>query len=268
MRHLCPSQAQPPPGFANNRQKDSRKDRRYQAAQTQESEVRRMTNQAVSYMRCSGASQIEGDTWDRQTASIDACCAALNLQPVHQYREEGVSGTHDENSRPAFQEMVADLLGNGCRTVVVESLDRLARDYAVQQRLAEYLASKDITLISANTGQDITAALMGDPMRRAMVQMQGVFAELERRMLVAKLKKARQRKKLRTGKGEGRDAFGAKPGEAAALEKMLAFSGQGLTSRQIAAQLDADGIPTRMGKPWTAGSVCKILRRQKAGNRD
>jgi DNA invertase Pin-like site-specific DNA recombinase len=219
--------------------------------------------EAVSYMRCSGASQIEGDTWDRQAASIAACCAAQNFHSAHEYRDEGVSGTHDENSRPAFQEMVADLLGNGCRTVIVESLDRLARDYAVQQRLAEYLASKSITLISANTGQDITAALMGDPMRRAMVQMQGVFAELERRMLVAKLKKARQRKKLRTGKGEGRDAFGTKPGESAALERMTALRGQGWACKQVAAALDAAGIPSRMGKPWTAGSVAKILKRNR-----
>ncbi len=223
-------------------------------------------NTAVSYMRCSGASQVSGDTWDRQSTAINTLCAAKSFQCIHDYREEAVPGKLGEEARPAFQLMVADLLGNGCRTIVIESLDRLARQYDVQQQLVTYLASKGLTLFSANTGEDITAALMGDPMKRALVQMQGVFAELEKNMLVAKLKKARQRKKLRTGKGEGRHAFGEKPGEAGALERLIALSHSGLTCKLIASQLDSEGIPTRMGKPWKAGAVAKILARQK--NRD
>jgi DNA invertase Pin-like site-specific DNA recombinase len=146
----------------------------------------------VAYYRVSGMSQVEGDGFDRQALAVatwvttqSAYGADYRLE--HQYFEKGVPGKTDEEGRPAFQQMIADLLGNGCRTIVIESLDRLARGYAIQEQLITYLASKGLTLISANTGEDITAAMMGDPMKRAMVQMQGIFAELDQNMLVAKL---------------------------------------------------------------------------------
>jgi DNA invertase Pin-like site-specific DNA recombinase len=44
------------------------------------------------------------------------------------YRKEGVSGTTDWENRPAFSEMMAAMLANGTRTVLVERLDRCARD--------------------------------------------------------------------------------------------------------------------------------------------
>ena len=60
----------------------------------------------AAYMRCSGASQISGDTWERQLESIQACCLSKGFTIVHEYREEGISGKLGEDSRPAFQEMV------------------------------------------------------------------------------------------------------------------------------------------------------------------
>lgn len=221
------------------------------------------TSTAVAYMRCSGRSQVDGDTWDRQIAAISACCAARELQFLREYREEAVPGKSDEDARPAFQAMVADLLGNGCRTIVVESLDRLARQYDIQQRLAEYLASKGIALISANTNEDITAALMGDPMRRAMVQVQGIFAELDKNMLIAKLRKARERKKEKTGKGEGRHAYGEKTGEAEILAEILDLDRRGLSCRNVASALNKKQLPTRAGGPWLGSTVAKILARSR-----
>ena len=167
--------------------------------------------EACAYSRCSGASQVDGDTWDRQIEAIKSCCASQGLTLIHEYRDEAVPGKTGEESRPGFQSMVSDLLGNGCRTIVIESLDRLARQYDIQQQLATYLASKGLALISANTGEDITAALMGDPMRRALVQIQGIFAELDKNLLVAKLRKARERQKAAMGRSEGRKPFGQDP---------------------------------------------------------
>ena len=220
---------------------------------------------SVAYMRCSGASQMDGDTWDRQIEAIKSCCGSKSLTLIHEYREEAVPGKLGEESRPAFQEMVADLLGNGCRTVVIESMDRFARQYDIQQRLAEYLASKGITLISANTGEDITAALMGDPMRRAMVQMQGIFAELDKNMLIAKLKKSRERIRARGIKCDGRKAFGEKPGEQEVLDRMRHMREvDGLRYEEIAWALNEEGVPTRMGKKWKGPTIQKILSRKPA----
>lgn len=219
----------------------------------------------VGYLRVSSQGQVSTDGFPRQSESISRCCELKGFTILREYHEEGVPGKLDEESRPAFQEMISDLLGNGCRTVVVEGMHRLAREYRTQEHLIIYLASKGITLISADTGEDITAAMMGDPMRRALVQIQGIFAELEKNMLVSKLAKARQRKKDKTGKGQGRHAFGEKPEEKEALMRIMAMAQAGYFSTRIAEVLNSEvGMKTRSGKPWNRSTVAKIIARNRA----
>ena len=177
--------------------------------------------EAVAYCRVSGPSQIDRDGFPRQVSTIKACCISKSLDLIHEYLEEAVPGKLDEEHRPAFQQMISDLLGNGCRTIVIEGMSRLAREYRTQEHLIIYIASKGLTLISADTGEDITAAMMGDPMRRALVQIQGIFSELDKNLLVAKLRKARDRQRELTGKSEGRKAFGEKDGEKPILDLSL-----------------------------------------------
>jgi DNA invertase Pin-like site-specific DNA recombinase len=56
--------------------------------------------------------------------------------------------------------------------------------------------------VFAGNGDELTTT--DDRMRKAMRQIVGVFAELEKSRLVAKLRAARQRKRERAVKGEGR----------------------------------------------------------------
>jgi len=219
----------------------------------------------VAYMRCSGASQVDKDTFPRQISAIKSCCASKGLRLIHEYREEAVPGKLDEEYRPAFQRMIGDLLGNGCRTIVIEGMSRLAREYRTQEHLIIYIASKGLTLISADTGEDITAAMMGDPMRRALVQIQGIFSELDKNLLVAKLRKARQRQKELTGKCEGRQLYGEKEGEKPILDRMLLLHSEGQKPEEIAIILNREGIPTRGTKkgrgPWRGSTISKIIER-------
>ena len=63
--------------------------------------------------------------------------------------------------------------------LLLRSLDRLAREYRIQEQLFDLSwLPKGINLISANTGENVTRAITADPMKKAMVQMQGIFAEL------------------------------------------------------------------------------------------
>ena len=219
---------------------------------------------AVAYMRCSGASQVDRDSFPRQTAAIASCCRSKALELIREYREEAVPGKLDEESRPAFQQMISDLLSNGCRTIVVENMSRLAREYRTQEHLIIYIASKGITLISADTGEDITAAMMGDPMRRALVQIQGIFSELDKNLLVAKLRKARERQRAATGRSEGAKPFGDKPGEDTTLAMMRSLRASGLACDKIAEALNANNIPARRGGKWLGSSVNRILKREAA----
>lgn len=217
----------------------------------------------VGYLRVSSQGQIVTDGFPRQSEAILRLCEVKGFTLLREYREEGIPGKLDEESRPAFQQMVSDLLSNGCRTIVIEGMSRLAREYRTQEHLIIYLASKGLTLISADTGEDITAAMMGDPMRRALVQIQGIFSELDKNLLVAKLAKARQHKKELTGKGTGRHAYGEKPDERQTLEQIREWSYAGSSATKIAADLNSCGFKSRSGRPWRSSVISKILRRNR-----
>ena len=146
--------------------------------------------------------------------------------------------------------------------------DGLARDLVLQLQLVGLLCSKGITLISADTQQDITAAFSSDPMLKAMIQVQGVFSELDKSMLVAKLRKARQDKKARTGRCEGRKPFGFYEGEDKTLKRIKQLhrkprGGKRLGPYQIARILNQESYATRTGVPWHGSHVSAILKRLK-----
>jgi len=220
-------------------------------------------NKAAGYFRCSSFESIDGDTWDRQRAAVQICSANLGYELVYEFREEAVPGKTEGDKRPAFQEMISTLLSNGCRTIIVESLDRLARAYAVQEHLITYIASKGLALISANTGEDITAAMMGDPMKRALVQIQGILSELDKNMIEAKLRKARERIRKSGKRCEGRMPYGTKDGEHATLAFMLRLAATGVSSELIAEELNHAKEFSRYGKPWNPGTVYRIIQRHQ-----
>jgi len=142
-------------------------------------------NAVFGYSRVSGSDQLKGGGLNRQRVVIARYCQDRNLEVKRIFEEEGVSGTLSE--RPAFASMLADCELENVKIIVVEDLSRLARELMVQMNLATLIASKGIELFSANTGENISEALQSDPMRRAMIQMQGVFAELERAVIVKRL---------------------------------------------------------------------------------
>lgn len=226
---------------------------------------------AYGYVRVSGKGQVEGDGFRRQEAEIQAFAQANGYEVVHVYREEGISGTAGEADRPAFQEMVSAILRNGVRTVIVEGLDRLARKYRIQETLLIYLTSKDIALIAARTGEDVTEAVMADPMRKALVQIQGVFAELEKGLLVKKLRVARERMREEKGQCEGRHAYTHETLPEALREALEAIRAMRRTKpgqkrksfAEIASALNAQGLVTVQGKPFTGYNVQAIWRRHR-----
>jgi DNA invertase Pin-like site-specific DNA recombinase len=217
---------------------------------------------AFAYIRVSGKSQIEGDGFKRQEKTIKDYAKTSDFKIVDVFKEEAVSGTLDETERPAFQEMVSAILKNGVRTIIIEGMDRLARDLQIQTALITYLASKEIRLISARTDQDITKAVMSDPMQRALVQIQGVFSELEKNLLVKKLKVARNRKKEDTGKCEGRKSYQEISPELIAEIKKLRRkpkNGKRLSLNETLAHLNNSGFMTATGNPFTLTTLKNVI---------
>ena len=106
-------------------------------------------------------------------------------------------------------------------------------------------------------------------MLKAMIQVQGVFAELDKSMLVAKLKKAREAKKAKTGRCEGRKPYGYNEGEKALVKRIKQLhqkprGGKRLSPYQIARILNNESWPTRNAQEWYGSHVSAILKRLKS----
>src|ERR1700678_1336861 len=143
---------------------------------------------AFGYLRVSGQDQIEGDGFERQRAAIEAYAKQNNIRIMKLFREEGISGTKDLENRPALQEMMLALMSNGVKTVLIERLDRLARDLMIQGTIIGDLRKRGFQLVSTSAAE---ADLCGDdPSRKLMRQIMGAIAEYDRTMIVLKLKAA------------------------------------------------------------------------------
>jgi DNA invertase Pin-like site-specific DNA recombinase len=81
-----------------------------------------------SYLRVSGKGQVQGDGLPRQRAAIRVVPKTAGHKIEQEFGDEGVSGAIETADRLAFDEMLKKLRSNGARTVLIERLDRLARD--------------------------------------------------------------------------------------------------------------------------------------------
>lgn len=127
---------------------------------------------AYAYLRVSGKGQVKGDGFPRQLQAIKNYATEHDLRVVQVFREEGVAGNKESMDRPAWAEMMTALLGNGVKTIIIEKLDRLARDLMVQELTIADLAKNGITLISV-AEPDLMA---NDPTRILMRQLMGAVA--------------------------------------------------------------------------------------------
>src|SRR5215469_5471782 len=201
---------------------------------------------SFAYLRVSGKGQIEGDGFTRQLEAIRRYAAAHDIKIARVFRDEGVSGTKDLENRPAFVEMMTALHSNGTKLVLVEKLDRLARDLMIQETIIGDLRRNGFELVSVMEPD----LLQDDPSRKLMRQIFGAIAEYEKTMIVLKLRGARARTKKKQGRCEGRKPFGYYEGEAEALERIRTLRAEGLGFDRIAARLNEEGVPTRTGKLW------------------
>ena len=210
---------------------------------------------AFAYLRVSGKGQIDGDGFTRQTEAIKGYADTHDLKIVRVFREEGVSGTTENMDRAAWSEMMATLHSNGVRTIIIEKLDRLARDLMVQETAIADLRKHGFDLVSV-AEPDL---LSSDPTRVLMRQLLGAVAQYDKSQIVAKLRGARMRMRAKEGRCEGRKPFGHYEGEQSTIAHMTALRASGLGFDRIAAALNTEGIKPRSGARWHGLTVNKIL---------
>jgi DNA invertase Pin-like site-specific DNA recombinase len=214
-----------------------------------------MENSAFAYLRVSSRTQTEGDGFPRQRAAIESYATANGLTIVQWFEEEGISGTIAD--RPAWHAMMEALLSNGTKTVIVERMDRIARDLMVQETLVGDLRKRGFNFIST-AEPDLCS---DDPSRKFIRKLLGLVAEYDRDMIVAKLKGARQRTRAKTGRCEGRKPYGTRPGEQENIRRIAALYTTGQNYSEIALTMNAENRSTRTkNSKWYPSTIANIVR--------
>jgi DNA invertase Pin-like site-specific DNA recombinase len=152
--------------------------------------------------------------------------------------------------------------------IVAPNLDRLARELVVQEAALAQCWQHGGRAFTADQGE-ILPDDPEDPMCTAMRQMMSVFAQLDRGMIVAKLRRGR-----RTKGSKGEYAYGAPPYGWTAHKKELApeeteqagrararelREEHAMSFREIAATLDAEDLRPKHGGRWHPATVRRML---------
>jgi DNA invertase Pin-like site-specific DNA recombinase len=211
------------------------------------------------YIRVSGASQVDKDGPERQADAIVAFCRQQGLElSLEKFFEAGVTGTTAE--RPVLAKLFS--VAQPGDAIVVERLDRIARDLLVQECILKECRERSLKLYAADQGALIDLASNdGDPTRKLIRQFLGALAEWEKTMLVMKMKKAKDRIRLEKGHCEGPMPFGSTPQEKVILETARNLREQGHSFQKIAIALDNAGFVPRLGGKWSKSTVAVILTR-------
>ena len=162
---------------------------------------------------------------------IRSYCERMGYKIAYMTRDEGVSGTVSAEERVGLAEALALLKDGRADGLVVARLDRLARTLIVQEAALAHVWRNGSRVIAADIGE-ILRDDPEDPARTAMRQMLGVFSQLERSMIAARLRAGRRLKAESGGYAYGAPAFGHRamngdllshPEEQAALVRIQAL---------------------------------------------
>jgi len=202
--------------------------------------------------------QVDGDGFARQHEAVTRYATSHGMTIEQTFREEGVSGTKELENRPALQELLLAIESGDVRMVLIEALNRLARDLMVQETILGDLRKRGITVVSVSE-PDLCS---DDPSRKLMRQIFGAIAEYDKSMIVLKLRGARQRMKARTGRCEGAKAFGTASVHRPTIERILNLRSAGMAVDTIAETLNAEGMKSKSGGKWYGSSVRNVLMRE------
>lgn len=225
----------------------------------------------VGYARVSTARQVEhGLGLDIQERAIRSWCKAGGHRLVAIHRDAGVSGSNGVEDREGLSLVLEALRGRRADGVALLRLDRLARSLSVQEATLAVMWRLGARVFATESGE-VLADDPDDPMRTAMRQMVGVFAELERRTLVKRLTDGRRRK----AELGGFAAFGSPPlgtraeggrlvpdeRETAAVSRIRELHAAGASLRAIATTLEAEGHRPKRSTRWHPQSLARVIAR-------
>lgn len=222
--------------------------------------ARRDLIEAVAYLRTSSSTNVGGDSDRRQREAIQGFAERAGFRIIDEFYDPAVSGDDDLGDRPGFSAMLDQIEERGIRVVILEDATRFARKVLVQELGILTLASRNVAVWSARGEINLTET--DDEFKIAMRQIAAVFAELEKRRLVKKLKAARDRKKAEIGKCGGRRSYAERDPAMVELARKLyryPVGGRQRSLRDVSAELAHRGYLAASGKAFGVGAIARML---------
>ena len=223
---------------------------------------------AVGYLRVSTLDQAQhGVSLDAQQSQVRRWAEFHKPAAEVVFFADSTSGKRADN-RPGLQRALG-ALGRG-DALVVYSLSRLARSTKDALSIAEDIERRGADLVSLSEQIDTTSAA-----GKMVFRMLAVLAEFERDQLGERTSAA-----LRHIRSSGRKTGGKVPygfdldedgrtllpnaSEQRVIRRIRSLRQEGRSLREIAALLDADGVPTKSGRgSWSCKVVFSLLRRDE-----
>jgi len=176
---------------------------------------------------------------------------------VQEFADDGtVTGKLHMYERPSGKLLIAALLADGVKTVIVYDSKRIGRTQPIFWWFIDLCRKNDIIVLDCQ-GANLNDSVQGG--------INGLIAEMDRDATVKRLAegKAYWRSKKRV---EGRWPYGEHPKrefdrERAIVERICKLHEKGTSSYAIAKMLTDESIRTRYGKAFTTTTIQRILRK-------
>lgn len=224
----------------------------------------------IGYARVSTRGQvIHGTSLPGQKKAIRKWCKDGGHRLLDICEDGAVSGTkalHEREGMYCALEVIRDKRADG---IVLQNLDRFARELTVQEGALAAIWGHGGRVFCYESGE-VLRDDPDDPMRTAMRQMQGVFAQLERALVVKRLRTGRLRKAEAGGYAVGGPRYGHRAegralvpdaGEQATLDRIRELHTADASLRQIAATLTAEGYRPKRSDRWHPETLKRIIAR-------
>lgn len=231
----------------------------------------------IGYVRVSTARQVEeGLGLEVQRQRIEEWAAREGHDLIEIHSDEGVSGTKGSDEREGLAAALLLIKDGGADGLLVYSLHRLARQLDVQEAALAHVWKAGGTVFAVDVGE-VLRDDPSDPMRTALRQMIGVFSQLERGMIAARLAAGRRMKAERGGFAYGSPPFGYRSeggtlvpveSEQAIIKRIQAMRERGAYFKDIAATLDAEGLRPRRSDRWHTSCIRRIVARLEDADSD
>lgn len=229
----------------------------------------------IGYRRVSTAGQVDRYGLPAQETDLRAYARSHDEIKLVRIETDGAKpGSLPPDERPGLLAALKAIgRGEADGLLVPGDLDRLARELVMQEAVLSRVWKLG-GVVHTTTRGEVAPDDPDDPMRTALRQFMGVIAQLDRALVVKRMRNGRKAKAAAGGyAGYGSPAFGQRSvdGQLVADEREAAVAAEirqmrqaGQSFRQIADALNTAGRAPKRGGVWHPMTVQRVLARDVA----